>query len=80
MSRVKDVTDLIREIEADGGIVTKTKSGHWKVVNPANRRRINIPATPSEYRSLKNVRTRLRRIGLLQRTAVSVSLEPDPCR
>jgi hypothetical protein len=79
VSRTKDVTDLIREIEAEGGIVTKTKSGHWKVVNPANRRRINIPATPSEYRSLKNVRTRLRRIGLLQRTGVSVTQGLDPC-
>lgn len=80
MSRVKDVKDLIREIEADGGLVTMTQSGHWKVVNPATGRRIRIPATPSDHRSLLNVRSRLRKIGLLLRTAGSTTQEHDPCR
>lgn len=80
MSRVKDVADLIREIEADGGIVMKVRSGHWKVINPRTRQCIRIPATPGDQRSLLNVRSRLRKIGLLPRTAGSVIQEPDPCR
>lgn len=68
MSR-KDASQLIRSIEADGGVVTMTKSGHWRVYNPETRRSIRIAATPGDHRFALNVRTRLRRIGLLLRTA-----------
>lgn len=80
MSRLKEIKDLIREIERAGGVVTMTKGGHWKVVNPTTRQCLRMPATPSDHRSLLNIRSRLRKIGLPLRTAQSVPQKHDPCR
>lgn len=69
MSRNKDVRELIRLIQSDGGEVSMTPGGHWKVYNPVTKRSVRIPASPGDVRSLKNARSRIRKIGLLAGTA-----------
>lgn len=54
---------LIRTVEAQGAIVTMTKSGHWLIRNPATGRSIHLAATTRSFRNVLNAVTRLRRIG-----------------
>lgn len=79
MSHRKDVSVLLKQVRAEGGIVTKTHGGHWKIYNPATGKCIRIPSTPSDQRFAFNARARLRKIGLLVRTARSESQELDLC-
>ena len=62
MSR-KDIRSLIAEIEAAGGRVVRSRSGHWKVYL-GDRLVTSIPATPSDWRGQKNCRALLRRAGI----------------
>lgn len=61
----KDVRQLLRQVEREGGVVTRAPNGHWRIYNPATHRSAQITASPSDYRSLRNALVRLRRIGLL---------------
>lgn len=58
-----DIRLIIQSVEAQGAIVTKTKSGHWLVRNPATGRSIHLAATTRSFRNNLNMITRLRRIG-----------------
>lgn len=58
-----DIQVLIRVVEAQGAIVTKTRSGHWLIRHPETGRSIHIAATTRSYRNVLNCITRLRRIG-----------------
>lgn len=62
MSSKKDLLPILKKLKEQGFEVQPTKSTHWRVVSPAGRR-CNIPATPSNHRQVKNITTRLRRIG-----------------
>lgn len=53
---------LIAELKADGWDISPARNGHLKVTKVGHHS-CQIPRTPSEYRSVKNVRVRLRRIG-----------------
>jgi predicted RNA binding protein YcfA (HicA-like mRNA interferase family) len=61
-----DLKDLIRDAVAAGFQVARTRSNHVKFVAP-NGTVIFGPSTPSDHRSLKNVRAKLRRVGLNDR-------------
>lgn len=51
--------------EDAGWVVEKTSGGHWKFV-PADRSKdiVIVAATTSDYRSIANAESRLRRSGL----------------
>ena len=59
----KDTRRLIAEIEAAGGRVVRSRSGHWKVY-VIDRMVTSIPSTPSDWRGQKNCRALLRRAGI----------------
>ncbi len=59
----KEVRRLITQIEAAGGRVIRSKSGHWKVY--LNGHLVtSIPNTPSDWRGLLNTRALIRRSGI----------------
>jgi len=60
--RDEDVRRLVAEAEAQGAEVRKASNGHFEV--GFNLKRVLISSTPSNPRSVRNDRTRLRRIGL----------------
>jgi 1,2-phenylacetyl-CoA epoxidase catalytic subunit len=76
----KEVKRLLKQVKAEGAVVTMTTSGHWLIRNPKINRSIHLPGTPSDKRWLLNAKTRLRRIGLLRGTARSEPQGHDPCR
>lgn len=77
----KEVKQLLRALEREGAVVQLANCGHWKIINPVNGRSIQIAATPGDARWMKNVSTRLRRIGLSHRgTARSATQAGVLCR
>lgn len=67
-----EIRVIIQSVEAQGAIVTKTKSGHWLVRNPATGRSIHLAATTRSFRNNLNMITRLRRIGFtLERRGIA---------
>jgi predicted RNA binding protein YcfA (HicA-like mRNA interferase family) len=64
-SQDREVKRLVRDLGRLGWVVTLTKGGHYKAVSPNKDVPIVfIPKTPSEYRSLKNLKSILRRYGV----------------
>lgn len=66
----KAIQELIVNLREQGFTVTLAKNGHYTVDCPSNvttppgqRRRIQIPATPSIERTVLNTITRLKRMG-----------------
>ncbi|AWN04272.1 HicA-like toxin [Gordonia phage Sour] len=59
----KDVAKLVAEVEAAGAEVRRAKGQHLKVYLDGHLIG-TIPSTPSDWRSLKNARSQLRRNGL----------------
>lgn len=69
-SHARAIQELIKRLEAQGFKVTLAKNGHYNVcvpdhwcVAPGQRRKIQIPATPSIERTVKNTITRLKKMG-----------------
>ncbi|MCP4204226.1 MAG: type II toxin-antitoxin system HicA family toxin [bacterium] len=61
----REVKRLVKDLTRLGWTVTLGKGGHYKAVAPnPNIPVIFIPKTPSEYRSLKNLKSILRRYGV----------------
>lgn len=61
----KDITKLIKALEAQGATVTPTQKNHYKVVPPDPDAEIVImPGTASDHRSWNNAKAALRRAGL----------------
>lgn len=77
---VKEVKQIIKDVESMGAIVTKSKNGHWKVFNPVTRKSTTLPNSPSDSRWKKNTVTSLRSIGLRLRTSRSPRRAGVPCR
>lgn len=80
MSSKKDIKSLLKAIREDGGVVTISKNGHYRVDNPANGRWCHMSVSPSDRRANLNALAQLRRIGLLRRTKRAANREADPCR
>lgn len=62
----KDVRQLIRRLRKQDFDVCQTDGGHYRV-SANGGPYIVIPATPSDWRSLKNAKSRLRKIGYCDR-------------
>ena len=64
MASNKDVTVLRKRLVAQGFEVERARNGHWRVTAPDGRK-AQFPYSPSDHRSMLNVKARLRRIGYL---------------
>lgn len=59
----RELERLLDRASEEGATVQRTGGGHWKVTAPDGST-CYCPATPSDYRGVRNVRAKLRRIGL----------------
>jgi hypothetical protein len=59
----RDLQDLLHQAEALGCRVVMTRSGHYKVYVPGGGM-VTTPRSPSDWRSLLNTRSDLRKAGL----------------
>lgn len=55
--------EWVQQAHKQGWVVRKARNGHLRWM-PPGRRPLTTSLTPSEYRTTKNERTRLRRAGL----------------
>jgi hypothetical protein len=62
-SNTKEVTQLLRQAEKAGCTVTRGKK-HLRIHTPSGRW-VGCPISPSDRRSLLDVRARLRRMGVV---------------
>lgn len=62
MSSRREVSKLVRELEKDGFIVTRTGSGHWKITNPKHGGMVIMAFSPKAA-SFQKTMIRLREIG-----------------
>lgn len=58
----KQLRDLKKTAEAQGWVVEKTRSNHWKFRGP-NGQMVMVGCTISDWRGLKNARNHLRNAG-----------------
>lgn len=63
----KEIRDILKQIEAFGKElkyqVVMDGKGHWKILRPEERP-LTICATPSDVRSVRNIKAYLRRNGI----------------
>lgn len=59
-----DLDQILREAEKQGCRIEQSKGNHWKIFVP-NGSIIVTASTPSDYRSLRNTRARLRKAGIV---------------
>ena len=60
----KEIRQLIRQLNQQGFDVRTTRRGHY-LVSRNGRVVAGIPGTPSDWRSMKNTRSELRRAGFV---------------
>lgn len=62
----REIKDLLDQCVRQGGILTKTGNDHWKVIPPDKTKPIVYSSgTPSDFRSIRNIRAKLRRAGFI---------------
>lgn len=59
----KDLKVLLKKAREQGFTVRMNRRQHYRVTSPSGET-ISTPSTPSDYRSLREVRSKLRRIGM----------------
>lgn len=57
----KEMNQLIKRAGKEGWSAEKTKKGHWRLTHPKAAYHVIAPGTPSDYRSVKNTESELRR-------------------
>lgn len=55
---------LVRQAEAEGWRVAVTKRGHLRMYAPDGKTMVGFSGTPSDWRSLRNFRAKLRAAGV----------------
>lgn len=64
-TRHKGLSQLVKLAQSQGWLVERTQSGHIRFIPPsADRPMIVSSSTPSDHRSIKNLKARLKRSGL----------------
>jgi len=63
--RNKDLSNLVRVASKQGWVITYTNGGHLRWVSPAGRT-VFSSSTPSDRRSIKNIRKELRLRGFIE--------------
>jgi predicted RNA binding protein YcfA (HicA-like mRNA interferase family) len=61
MSAHSDMTKLVRALEREGFIVTRTRKGHFRFQHPTVGGCVIGPGTPSDHRGVKNLLAHLKR-------------------
>lgn len=61
MGKSSEVQKLLRELRRQGFETTMTKGGHYRVTKGEHM--VHMPATPSDFRSMKNTLSHLRKAG-----------------
>jgi hypothetical protein len=59
----KDLKKIFRQAEQRDWIVRRRRSGHYLLQGPRGQK-VFCPATPSDHRSLKNLKSHLSKAGL----------------
>lgn len=59
----KDVAELFDQIREAGAQITRQDNGHWRIMLRDQVLEV-LPGTPSDWRSVRNARAKLRRAGL----------------
>jgi hypothetical protein len=62
-----EIRDLMTRAHDQGYVVTVTSNNHLRVTTPPGRRprgMVHAQKTPSDYQGVKNLRAKLRRIGV----------------
>lgn len=60
-----DIKDIVKAAGKQGWTIERTKGNHIKLTPPdPTMSQVILPGTPSDWRSLKNVTSQLRRAGL----------------
>lgn len=60
-----DLRDIIEAAEDQGFHVDRTSKGHWRFVPPdPDQPIVHHSGTPSDWRAVRNLVARLRRVGL----------------
>jgi len=67
----KEIKQIIREINAAGYEVLRSKGGHYKVMTQQGHLVFSLPSTPGRGRALNNLRASLVRKGVLSKTTRS---------
>lgn len=58
----RESAQIRRKLEKLGCTLSRTKAGHWKVRHPSSTATYTMSGTPSDIRTLANLRADLRRI------------------
>lgn len=61
----KDVQEIINALRAQGWEVTGGGTRHWKCKAPGGKGLVFMSTSPSDYRSLRNSKAELRRLGAI---------------
>jgi predicted RNA binding protein YcfA (HicA-like mRNA interferase family) len=61
----KEVLQLAKKATAQGWVVTRTKGGHYKWVNPLGQFFFS-PSTPSDPRSVNNIKSDMKSLGFIE--------------
>lgn len=64
MSMKKEATELVRQVRLAGWLVERDGGGHWRCTPPGGGEYVTLPGTPSDRRTLLNVKAKLKRFGL----------------
>lgn len=60
----KDLKEVLRKVQGQGGIVKKLPGGHFRIYPPDKTKDIvHTPSSPGDYRGLKNLISVLRKAG-----------------
>jgi hypothetical protein len=60
---MKEITKVLRQAKRDGWIVTITRNNHFRLTHESSRAVTFAASTESDWRSLLNLKARLRRLG-----------------
>jgi hypothetical protein len=63
----KEIEQLIKKARSQGWTVEPTRGGHYKWITPSGAF-FYSPKTPSEYRSIKNVKRDMKAYGFIEVT------------
>nr|WSX25642.1 hypothetical protein OG690_38525 [Streptomyces tubercidicus] len=58
----RDIQDILKRVKKQGFAVRMNAKRHYRVTSPGGDT-VTVPSTPSDQRSVKNVRSKLRKIG-----------------
>jgi predicted RNA binding protein YcfA (HicA-like mRNA interferase family) len=59
-----EIRELVRRAHKQGWSVERTRNGHLRFRPPTGKGQAIVGTTPSDHRTIRNIRAHLRRLGL----------------